>query len=393
MGWRETCAVSERMRFVLEVQRGERTIADACRIAGVSRKTGYKWLARYEEGGALALQDRPRAPHTHPNAIALDMKAMLLDARQLHPSWGAGKLLAWLGRRYPKVAFPAASTVSELLKRAGLVKPRKRTPRVPAYARPFMHAAEPNDLWSADFKGHFRTTDGHYCYPLTISDGFSRYLLLCRGLLNPTNEGVRPWFERVFREYGLPLAIRTDNGPPFASRALGGLSELSIWWLRLGIRPERIEPGCPQQNGRHERLHRTLKRESTQPPRASLRAQQHAFEHFRTEYNDERPQQALGQYTPADFFQPSSRQYPSRVPEVQYPRGFVVRRVRYAGTIKWQGRFVYVSTALRGEPVGLYQTHEDGWNVYFGSLELGRLDARCTRVEPKTEKSVTHVLG
>jgi len=383
MGWRETCAVSERMRFVLEAQRGERTIAEACRLAGVSRKTGYKWLARYEEGGALALQDRARAPHTHPNAIAPDIKALLLQARQLHPSWGALKLLAWLARRHPRCEFPAPSTVSELLKRAGLVKPRRRNPRMPAYTRPFMQAAEPNDLWSADFKGHFRTGDGRYCYPLTISDGFSRYLLLCRGLLKPSTAAVRPWFEHAFREYGLPLAIRTDNGPPFAARALSGLSELSIWWLRLGIRPERIEPGCPQQNGRHERLHRTLKRESTLPPRASLRAQQHAFEYFRAEYNDERPHQALGQCTPTEFYQPSNRTYPSRVPEVEYPRGFIVRRVRYAGTIKWQGRFVYVSHVLRGEPVGLYQTGEDTWSVYFGTLQLGRLDAHCIRVEPK----------
>jgi len=376
--------MSERMRFVLEVQRGERTIAEGCRLAGVSRKTGDKWLGRYEGGGVPALQDRPRAPHKHPNAMAPDIKALLLQARHLHPSWGAVKLLAWLGRRHPNCEFPAPSTVSELLKRAGLVKPRRRTPHMPAYARPFMQAAEPNDLWSADFKGHFRTGDGRYCYPLTISDGFSRYLLLCRGMLQPSTEGTRPWFERAFREYGLPLAIRTDNGPPFAARALAGLSELSIWWLRLGIRPERIEPGCPQQNGRHERLHRTLKCESTQPPRASLRAQQHAFDDFRTEYNDERPHQALGQCTPTEFYQPSSRAYPARVPEVQYPRGFIVRRVRCKGTIKWQGRFVYVSQLLHGEPVGLYQTDEDNWNVYFGSLELGRLDARCTRVEPKT---------
>lgn len=384
MGWKETCAVSERMKFVLEVQRGERTIAEACRLAGVSRKTGYKWLARYAGGGAPALQDRSRTPHTHPNAIAPDLKAMLIEARELHPSWGALKLLAWLGRRHTKREFPAPSTVSELLKRAGLIKPRRRTPRVPAYARPFMQASGPNDLWSADFKGHFRTGDARYCYPLTISDGFSRYLLLCRGLHEPTTQGVRPWFERAFREYGLPLAIRTDNGPPFASRALGGLSELGIWWLRLGIRPERIEPGCPQQNGRHERLHRTLKRESALPARATLGAQQKAFERFRVEYNDERPHQALGHCTPAEFYQRSERQYPSRLPEVHYPRGFAVRRVRYAGTIKWQGRFVYVSTVLRGEPVGLYQTAEDNWNVYFGSLQLGRLDTRCTRVEPKT---------
>jgi putative transposase len=376
MGWMETCAVSERMRFVLEATRGERSIAELCRLAGISRKTGYKWLERYDEGGALDLLDRSRAPHTHPNAVPLETKAMLLEARQQHPSWGALKLLGWLSRRHPKHRFPAPSTVSELLKRAGLVKPRRCSPRTPPYTQPFMQATEPNALWSTDFKGHFRTTDQRYCYPLTLSDGFSRYLLMCRGVLEPTTEAVRPWFERAFREYGLPLAIRSDNGPPFASRSLGGLSRLSAWWVRLGIRPERIEPGCPEQNGRHERMHRTLKREGTQPPRASLSAQQRAFERFRTEYKRLSP-----------------RQYPSKVPEIHYPRGFIVRRVRYAGTIKWKGGFVRVSNILSGEPVGLYQTDEHSWAVYYGPMELGRLDARNARIEPKTDKSVTHVPG
>lgn len=393
MGWKETCAVSERMRFVLEVTRGERNIAEACRLAGISRKTGYKWLERYDEGGALALLDRSRAPHEHPNAVPLQTKAMLLEVRQQHPSWGAVKVLGWLSRRHPKHRFPAPSTVSELLRRAGLVKPRRRSPRTPPYTQPFMQALEPNALWSADFKGHFRTADQRYCYPLTLSDGFSRYLLMCRGMLEPTTEAVWPWFERAFREYGLPLAIRTDNGPPFASRSLGGLSRLSAWWVRLGIRPERIEPGCPEQNGRHERMHRTLKHESAQPPRASLRAQQGAFERFQTEYNQERPHAALEQCTPADFYRPSSRQYPSKAPEIQYPQGFTVRRVRYAGTIKWKGGFVRISNVLAGEPIGLHQTDEDSWTVYYGPMELGRLDAHCARVEPKTIKSVTHVPG
>jgi transposase InsO family protein len=393
MGWKETCAVSERMRFVLEVTRGERSIAECCRLAGISRKTGYKWLERYDEGGALDLVDRSRAPHEHPNAVPLGIKAMLLEARAQHPSWGAVKLLGWLSRRHPKQRFPAPSTVSELLKRAGMVKPRRRSGRTPPYTQPFMDAMEPNAIWSADFKGEFRTADGRYCYPLTLSDGYSRYLLACRGLLRPSSEGVWPWFERVFREYGLPLAIRTDNGAPFASRGVGGLSALSAWWVRLGIRPERIAPGCPQQNGRHERMHRTLKGDSLQPPRASLAAQQRAFEQFRLEYNEERPHEALGQRTPADLYQPSSREYPSRLPEVHYPQGFLVRRVRYQGTIKWKGGQVYVGQALRGEPIGLYQTDEETWRVYYAALELGRLDARAARIEPKTMKSVTHVPG
>lgn len=393
MGWKETCAVSERMRFVLEVARGERSIAECCRLAGISRKTGYKWLERYDEGGALDLVDRSRAPHEHPNAVPLGIKAMLLEARAQHPTWGAVKLLGWLGRRHPNHRFPAPSTVSELLKRAGLVKPRRRSLRTPPYGQPFMQALEPNAIWSADFKGEFRTGDGRYCYPLTVSDGFSRYLLACQGLLRPTTDGVWPWFERVFREYGLPLAMRTDNGAPFASRGIGGLSTLSAWWVRLGIRPERIAPGHPEQNGRHERMHRTLKGDGLKPPRASLAAQQRAFERFRFEYNEERPHEALGQRTPADLYQLSSREYPSRAPEVHYPREFVVRRVRHCGAMKWKGGFVYVGLALRGEPIGLYQTDEETWKVYYGALELGRLDARGARIEPKTMKSVTHVPG
>ena len=384
MGWEETCAVTERMKFVLEVKCGERTVAECCRLAGVSRKTGYKWLGRYDEGGLRALGDRSRAPRTHPNAVGLEVKAMLLDARRQHPNWGAVTLLEWFGRRHPEVALPAASTVAELLKREGLVKPRVRTRRTPPYTRPFAHAGAPNAVWSADFKGHFRTGDHLYCYPLTVSDGFSRYLLACRGLLHPTHEAARPWFERLFREYGLPLAIRTDNGVPFASRALGGLSRLSAWWLRLGITPERIEPGRPQQNGRHERMHRTLKRGSCTPPRASLAAQQRAFDRFRTEYNEERPHHALGKATPAQLYQASPRPYPSRLPELEYPSGFTVRRVRRGGDIKWQGKHIYVTNTLIGEPIGLYQVDEDLWSVYYGALELGRLDARCARVEPKT---------
>lgn len=392
MGWEETCAVSERMKFVLSVQEG-RSVSEACRVAGVSRKTGHKWLARFEQGGVLALQDRSRAPHTLPHAVPLEIKAMLLEARQQHPSWGALKLLAWLERRHPEKDFPAASTVSELLKRSGLVKPRRRSGRTPPYSEPFVHAREPNAIWSADFKGQFRMGDSRYCYPLTLSDGFSRYLLVCRGLLHPATEAVWPWFERAFREYGLPLAIRTDNGSPFASRGLGGLSRLSAWWVRLGIVPERIGLGAPQQNGRHERMHRTLKRDGVRPARANLAAQQRAFDRFRIEYNKERPHEALGQTPPAEHYRPSTRSYPSRAPKVHYPQDFAVRRVCHSGEIKWQGRFVYVSQVLAGEPIGLYQTDEDAWRVYYGALELGRLDTRQARIEPKTEKSVTHVPG
>lgn len=392
MTWKETCPMDERVRFLAEVLEGERSMSELCTVYGISRKTGYKWLGRYEALGASGLQERSHAPLHQPRAVDQAMVERLLRARRQHPSWGPRKLLAWLQGREGEGHWPAASTVGQILARHGLVSPRKRTRRAPRHSAMLVNPGAPNALWCTDFKGQFRTGDGRYCYPLTLTDAHSRYLLVCRGVLNPDTDSVWSWFERAFRQYGLPLAIRSDNGPPFASTGLGGLSRLAVWWIKLGILPERITPGCPQQNGRHERMHRTLKRDSTRPAAGSLRAQQRTFDRFVVEYNEERPHEALGQRPPASAYQHSTRAYPRRVPPIQYPDNYQIRRPCHSGQIKWQGHFIYVSQLLAGEPVGLYQLDEHTWRVYFGMLQLGLLDTRTQRIEPapKIEPQTKH---
>ena len=385
MSWKETCPMNERVRFIGELLAGERSMSELCTLYGVSRKTGYKWLARYEVAGASGLEDRSHAPLQQALSVDAALVQRLLQARCQHPSWGPRKLLVWLHTRHPRLKWPAASTVGEILCRHGLVSPRKRTHKSPAHQGALINPDAPNVLWCTDFKGQFRTGDARYCYPLTLTDAFSRYLLVCRGVLIPDTASVWRWFERAFREHGLPMVMRSDNGPPFASKALGGLSRLSVWWIKLGIMPERISPGCPQQNGRHERMHRTLKHETTRPAAQSLRAQQHAFDRFVTEYNDERPHEALGQRPPNSVYRGSPRAYPRRVPHIEYPDSYTVRQVRCNGEVKWHGHLVYVSQVLPGEPVGFYQIDEHTWRVYFGMLQLGLLDTRthCITTAPK----------
>jgi transposase InsO family protein len=379
--------MNERVRFIGDLLGEERTMSELCALYGVSRKTGYKWLARYDAAGARGLEERSHAPLHHPLAIAAPLVQRLLHARCPHPSWGPRKVLAWLQTRHPTLTGPAASTVGAILSRHGLVRPRKRTHKSPAQQSALSTPAAPNALWCTDFKGQFRTGDGRYCYPLTLTDAWSRYLLVCRGVRIPDTVSVWRWSERAFQEYGLPLALRSDNGPPFASTALGGLSRLSVWWIKLGIMPERIRPGCPQQNGRHERMHRTLKHETTRPAAASLRAQQRVFDEFVTEYNEERPHEALGQRPPKSAYRGSPRAYPRRVPHIEYPDSYTVRQVRSNGEMKWQGHRVYVSHVLSGEPVGFCQIDEHTWRVYFGMLQLGVLDTRtlCIATAPNTK--------
>jgi transposase InsO family protein len=328
--------------------------------------------------------------------VGAEVQAAVLAARAAHPTWGPRKLLAWLQARRerglePPLTLPAASTVGELLRRSGLVVPRRRRARRVPWASPLAHAAAANAVWCADFKGQFRTGDGALCYPLTISDGCSRYLLRCVGLAAIDGARVRPLFEATFREFGLPEALRTDKGPPFASVGLGGLSPLSVWWVKLGIVPERIAPGHPEQNGRHERLHRPLKRDTATPPAATPRAQQVAFDRFRQAYNAERPHEALGQRPPASAYSPSARPYPERLREPEYPHADAVRRVRSTGQIRWAGRLVYLSESLIGEPVGLTALDDRHWQLAFGPLVLGVLDAAVGRVH--RPGSVNHVVG
>ena len=367
--------MNERVKFIARYLQDDEPLTTLCASLGISRKTGYKWIDRYEAGGVAALEDRSRAPRSHPHAVAADVVERILAMRRQHPRWGPRKLVARLERVEPRRSWPAASTVGDILRRHGLVRPRRRHRRSAPYSERLRTYAAPNAIWCADFKGHFPVGDAR-CHPLTIMDGFSRYLLRCRGLARPLSAPVQKVFESAFREFGLPAAIRTDNGAPFSTLAAGGLSRLAVWWIRLGIRPERILPGRPDQNGRHERMHSTLKAETARPPRTSLRAQQRCFDAFQHEYNHLRPHEALEYETPASRYQSSARSYPSRLPLPEYPAHVRVERVYPNGVISIEDTQWYLSNCLAGELVGLELVDDGRWTVYFGSIQLGVLDVR-----------------
>lgn len=373
--------MDERMQFVADHQRGLYAMMELCARYGISRKTGYKWLARYAAEGAHGLVERSHAPHVCPHRVPEELATILLMARRAHPTWGPGKLMQYLAPRHPSVAvWPAISTVADLLKRHGLVRPRRRRrANVHPGAVPICTSA-PNDLWTADFKGQFRTRNGIYCYPLTIADQHTRYLLRVHALLTIKGAGVRPVFERAFREFGLPLAIRTDNGVPFANTGLHGLTQLSVWWLRLGIQHQRIRPASPQENGAHERMHRTLKAETTRPPAATCARQQQAFIAFRREYNHERPHAALGGDPPAARYAPSARAYPATLPALEYPGHFLVKRVTNAGTIRFKHKLLFLANALKQHHVGLEESGDAVWSLYLGHVLLGKIDERTMTV-------------
>lgn len=383
MPWKETSVMDERIQFTADWLSGQYSKRALCEAYGISRPTGDKWLHRYQQLGAAGLQDQSRAPQRHPNAVPTRLVEQIVQAKLAHQSWGPKKVMDWLRREQPRVPWPADSTAGEWLKRAGLVRPRKRRRRVAAMSQPLSHASGPNAVWSADFKGDFKLGNGRRCYPLTVSDNHSRYLLACRGLSRPSYAEVQPWFEWVFREYGLPRAIRTDNGAPFASLALGGISRLSAWWVRLGIVPERITPGKPSQNGRHERMHRSLKAGTLQPmPAANQPAQQRRFNRFVQEYNEARSHEALQRQTPASWYQPSGRDYPVRLMPVAYDSRQVVRRVRHNGEIKWRGTLIYLTEVLTGEAVGLRETDNGLWEVCYSFHRLGWLNEKDNRIRP-----------
>lgn len=375
MVWRETCAVEERMRFVLAAEAGEVPFAALCRAYGVSRRIGYKWVARYRAEGVAGLRDRSRAPLSHPQAITASVGERCIAVRREHPTWGPLKVRAFLARREPAVDWPAASTMGELFDREGLTVKRRARRRGPPASAPFGACASANDTWCIDFKGWFVTGDGMRCEPLTLTDAASRYLLRCQALGRNDADHVWPVLDAAFREFGLPLRLRSDNGPPFASTGAGGLSRLSVQVIKAGVTPERIVPGKPQQNGRHERMHLTLLQDAATPPAATLRQQREAFRAFQRVYNEERPHQALGDAVPADLYGPSQRRWDGVLREPVYPAESVVRRVRHNGEIRWRGTLVYLNAALAGEPVGLTEDI-DGWAVCFGPVTLGRLDHR-----------------
>ena len=379
MPWQETCAMDERMRFVMDVLGGQDSKASLCRQYGISRPTGDKWLGRYEELGVMGFGDQSRAPRHHPNQVSAELGELILACRRVHPRWGPKKLRATLVRRWPGIHWPCPSTIAGVLHRAGLTISRKKRHRTPAYTEPFAACDGPNAVWCVDFKGWFRTLDGSRCDPLTLSDAHSRYLLRLQVVPDTKDVSVRAVMEAAFREYGLPEAIRSDNGTPFASRGIGGLSRLSVWWLKLGIVAERIEPAHPEQNGRHERMHLTLKGETANPPARTLRAQQGRFDAFRREFNDSRPHEALDQRYPRELYSTSPRPYPDR-PTVEYGCGMEVRNVKGNGVLNWRGQVVFLGEALARERVGLAEVCEGCWGVYLGRQALGIVDERTRKV-------------
>ena len=392
MPWKETCSMDERMRFVLACEAGAESFSALCRGYGVSRRIGYKWLRRYRALGVQGLVDRSRAPSSHPNATAQTVCERVIALRRAHPRWGPRKLHAWLMEHEPAVAWPAASTIGDILARAQLVARRRRRRRTPAYSQPTAACPGPNDVWCIDFKGWFRTADGTRIDPLTLTDGASRYLLVCRPVERTDLEHVWPLLAGAFADYGLPVALRSDNGPPFAGRGVGGLSRLAVRLIKVGVMPERIAPGKPQQNGRHERMHLTLKQETASPPAASLGAQVARFESFQDSYNHDRPHEALGQRPPATLYRCSPRSWDGRLREPSYPADAVIRRVRSNGEIKWKGRLIFLSETLIGEPVGLRPAEDGHSNVWYGPIRLASVDhrGRLTRYSPtpKAKKPV-----
>jgi transposase InsO family protein len=382
--------MEEKLRFILEYEQRERTMTELCQRYQIARETGYVWVRRYREIGLEGLLEQSRARQRHENQTAEDIERMVLELRQAHMRWGPRKLKRVLEDNEPGRVWPAASTIGAVLKRAGLVIGRRKRHKTPAYSEPLAHADGPNRLWCADFKGWFRTRDGERIDPLTISDAHSRYLLRCQGVKKMDTARVQGIFEAAFREHGMPVAIRTDNGAPFASRAVAGLSRLAVWWMKLGIVPERIEAGHPEQNGRHERMHRTLKQEVTQPAAANRREQQRVMDRFRQEYNQVRPHEALGMQTPAAIYEPSPREFPARVPDPEYPETMLVRSVKHQGQFRWKKHDVFLSEVLWSERIGLLPEDDRWFTIYFAQFPIGRFDSKQLRVMPLPKAGVDY---
>jgi transposase InsO family protein len=374
MPWKETGPVLERQRFIENYLSGFYTITELANRFGVSRRTLHKWLARHDADGLKGLYDRPRTPHHSPQETAEEIAAKIVAFRKRFPFMGPRKIIARLSELEPDLEWPAPSTAGDILRRADLVSPRRRRnpPAHPLRAR--VVPTQPNDLMTCDYKGQFLLGNHRYCYPLTIVDHVSRYILACDAFSSTQQEHTRRVFERVFRQYGLPRAILSDNGSPFGSPGLARLSRLSLWWIRLGISVERIVPGHPEQNGAHERMHRTLKAQTTRPPEPTLERQQRRFDDFVNEYNNERPHEAHAQKRPATLYTSSPRAYPESLPTIEYPGHLETRKVDHTGTIRWKNARLFLSHTLHGETVGLEEIDDGVWSLYYASVLLARFD-------------------
>jgi transposase InsO family protein len=384
MGWKGVTVMDQRVRFISEYLDGYFPVNELCDQFSISRKTAYKWIHRYEKEGPKGLEDRSHRPHYCPHKTDSAIVEAILKARMKHPTWGPKKLLQILSPHYKEL--PAISTTADILTRKGLIAPGKRRIRRAHPGCPKTTTNEPNDIWTADYKGHFKMGNSRYCYPLTVCDMHSRYLLGCEGHDAISLDQTKRSFTRLFSDYGLPWRIRTDNGVPFASNAIARLSTLSVWWIKLGIYPEQIEPGKPQQNGKHERMHRTLKKEATIPPEKNLMAQQKRFDVFSEEYNTERPHEALGMKTPASIYVASSRTMPKKLDHFDYPYHFEVRRVSRNSGIRWRARWVQVSRTLAEEYIGFEEVEDGIHNVYFCDLLIGRFFEEQLKIKDVIER-------
>ena len=387
MVWAETCSMTEKARFCMAYELGEASMSELCRRFGVSRKTGYQVLSRWRAEGAAGLAARSHAPHRCPHALSDEVGEAVLALRHRHPTWGPKKIKARLEQTEPDLHWPAVSTIGDVLLRAGLVVRRKRRRHAAARTAPLAGCAAANDTWSMDFKGWFRTGDGMRCDPLTVQDQASRYLIRAVAVDRTDTAHVWPVLDAAFREFGLPRVMRSDNGAPFASTGAGGLSALSVRLIKAGVRPERIDPASPQQNGRLERLHLTLAQETASPPAASIAAPGKRLRAFCKVYNEERPHEALGMAVPAARYAASPRAWSGRLRSPDYCSGVVVRRVRSSGEIKWRGGLMYVSSALIGEPVGIEETEAGLWQVSYGPILLGVIGPDHVLVRPRAVRA------
>jgi putative transposase len=372
MPWRRTEPMDERVHFISDYLTSRYEVSSLCEAYGISRKTGYKWIRRYKEQGVDGLKEVSRRPHNSPYRTPFRIKKEIIELRKRY-GWGPKKLLSIMKSKHPEEYLPGRATVCDILKREGLIKKRRARRTIPAMQRPFAPIDHPNAVWTADFKGQFRIHNGRYCYPLTVTDSYSRYLLECKALTGTGLESARKVFHRVFEKYGLPARIRTDNGVPFASISASGLSQLSLWWIELGIYPERIDAGKPYQNGRHERMHRDLKEKTVKPPASSMKAQQGRLDQFRKEYNEIRPHEALNFKTPSSLYQPSNRSMPNKLLAFQYPEHYEVRHIQHNGLIYWKNSYVYAGYLLKDRYIGLDEIDNGAWDVYLGTFLLGRL--------------------
>ena len=384
MPWKESQSSDERLKFIAQVLSGDSTMTDLCRRFGVSRKTGYKWKSRYEVGGPAALVDLSRRPHSHFHAIPESTRERLIEMRQKHPTWGARKIRARLLRLEPNGSWPSASTIHRAIAAGGLVRvARKR--RTVLYVQPLIEPTRPNQVWCMDFKGSFECGNGERCDTFTVTDAFSRFVLYCQVIDSLSHEAVDRVCDDLMKQFGVPERIRTDNGTPFSSISGLGISKLSVKWMQLGIVHERIEPGKPTQNGRHERLHRTLKEDTASPPAPSLAEQRERFAAFQYCFNEQRPHQALLMQTPISLYNPIIRRLPHQVTEIRYDERYIVRPVRKNGTIRWKSREVFITEVLRRERIGLLPVANGAFQVYFGQMYLGILESETSTFNPNRQ--------